>query len=326
MLLSLDEPVRFIFSHSALREGWDNPNVFQICSLRQSNSISQKRQEVGRGLRLCVDNRGVRQDNDVLPDEVHKINRLTVIASEGYASFVSDLQKNIRADLYDRPLRADIDFFTGKVFMLADGTKHTVNTTEAQDIYFQLRMNGYITKSGEVTELFHTDLQAGTLKQLDEDLKSYTEQVYKRVQSIFDPKALDDLIDDGSKPQTPENKLNDNFAKTEWKELWHRINHKYAYTVNFDSEELIDKAVAAINKELNVARLSYVVTRGEQKDNLTHDDMEHGNMLHEESADYNVMRTDVVSAVKYDLLGKIGANTNYHKRVKPYKKKSNKTG
>lgn len=314
-LLSLDEPVRFIFSHSALREGWDNPNVFQLCSLRQSNSISQKRQEVGRGLRLCVDNRGVRQDNDVLPDEVHKINRLTVIASEGYASFVSDLQKNIRADLYDRPLRADIDFFTGKVFMLADGTKHTVNTTEAQDIYFQLRMNGYITKSGEVTELFHTDLQAGTLKQLDEDLKPYTEQVYKRVQSIFDPKALDDLIDDGSKPQTPENKLNDNFAKTEWKELWHRINHKYAYTVNFDSEELIDKAVAAINKELNVARLSYVVTRGEQKDNLTHDDMEHGNMLHEESADYNVMRTDVVSAVKYDLLGKIGANTKLTRKT-----------
>lgn len=314
-LLSLDEPVRFIFSHSALREGWDNPNVFQICSLRQSNSISQKRQEVGRGLRLCVDNRGIRQDNDVLPDEVHKINRLTVIASEGYATFVADLQKNIRADLYDRPLRADIDFFTGKVFMLADGTKHTVNTTEAQDIYFQLRMNGYITKSGEVTELFHTDLQAGTLKPLDEDLKPYTEQVYKRVQSIFDPKALDDLIDDGSKPQTPENKLNDNFAKAEWKELWHRINHKYAYTVNFDSEELVNKAIGAINKELNVARLSYVVTRGEQKDNLTHDDMEHGNMLHEESTDYNVMRTDVVSTVKYDLLGKIGANTKLTRKT-----------
>ena len=314
-LLSLDEPVRFIFSHSALREGWDNPNVFQICSLRQSNSISQKRQEVGRGLRLCVDNRGIRQDNDVLPDEVHKINRLTVIASEGYATFVADLQKNIRADLYDRPLRADIDFFTGKVFMLADGTKHTVNTTEAQDIYFQLRMNGYITKSGEVTELFHTDLQAGTLKPLDEDLKPYTEQVYKRVQSIFDPKALDDLIDDGSKPQTPENKLNDNFAKAEWKELWHRINHKYAYTVNFDSEELVNKAIGAINKELNVARLSYVVTRGEQKDNLTHDNMEHGNMLHEESTDYNVMRTDVVSTVKYDLLGKIGANTKLTRKT-----------
>lgn len=314
-LLSLDEPVRFIFSHSALREGWDNPNVFQICSLRQSNSISQKRQEVGRGLRLCVDSHGIRQDNDVLPDEVHKINRLTVIASEGYAAFVGELQKNIRADLYDRPLRADIQFFTGKIFVLADGTRHTVNTTEAQDIYFQLRTNQYITKSGEVTELFHTDLQADTLKPLDEELNTYTKQVYKCVQSIFDPKALEDMIDNGSKPQTPENKLNDNFAKKEFQELWHRINHKYAYTVHFDSEELISKVVTAIDKELNVARLSYVVTRGEQKDNLTHDEITHGNMLREASADYNVMRTDEVSTVKYDLLGKIGGNTKLTRRT-----------
>ena len=314
-LLSLDEPVRFIFSHSALREGWDNPNVFQICSLRQSNSISQKRQEVGRGLRLCVDSRGIRQDGDVLPDEVHKVNRLTVIASEGYASFVSDLQKDIRADLYDRPMRADMEFFTGKIFTMPDGTKHTVTTAEAQDIYFQLRMNGYITKSGEVTELFHTDLQGGTLKPLDDDLQPYTEQVYKRVQSIFDPKALDGMIDDGSKPQTPENKLNDNFAKKEFQELWHSINHKYAYTVDFDSEELIVKAVEAIDRELSVSRLSYVVTRGEQKDRLTLEDMEHGHMLHEDTADYNVMRTDVVSTVKYDLLGKIGANTKLTRRT-----------
>ena len=104
-LLSFDEPVRFIFSHSALREGWDNPNVFQICSLRQSNSISQKRQEVGRGLRLCVNQYGVRMDAEILPDEVHSVNKLTVIASEGYASFVADLQKDIKADLYDRPTR-----------------------------------------------------------------------------------------------------------------------------------------------------------------------------------------------------------------------------
>lgn len=208
-----------------------------------------------------------------------------------------------------------MEFFTGKIFTMPDGTKHTVTTAEAQDIYFQLRMNGYITKSGEVTELFHTDLQDDTLKPLDDDLQPYTEQVYKRVQSIFDPKALDDMIDDGSKPQTPENKLNGNFAKKEFQELWHRINHKYAYTVDFDSEELISKAVAAIDNELNVARLSYVVTRGEQKDNITHDDMEYDNMLHEDTADYNVMHTDMVSTVKYDLLGKIGANTKLTRKT-----------
>ena len=153
-LLSLDEPVRFIFSHSALREGWDNPNVFQICSLRQSNSVSQKRQEVGRGLRLCVDRYGVRQDNDALPEEVHKVNRLTVIASEGYATFVADLQRDIKQDLYDRPTKADVDFFTGKIVACDDGAKYTITKNDAQEIYFQLRMKNYITKDGEVTETF----------------------------------------------------------------------------------------------------------------------------------------------------------------------------
>lgn len=162
-LLSLDEPVRFIFSHSALREGWDNPNVFQICSLRQSNSVSQKRQEVGRGLRLCVDRYGVRQDNDALPEEVHKVNRLTVIASEGYATFVADLQRDIKQDLYDRPTKADVDFFTGKIVACDDGAKYTITKNDAQEIYFQLRMKNYITKDGEVTETFRKACAEETL-------------------------------------------------------------------------------------------------------------------------------------------------------------------
>lgn len=314
-LLSLDEPVRFIFSHSALREGWDNPNVFQICSLRQSNSESQKHQEIGRGLRLCVDSRGVRQDSDVLSDDVHKINRLTVIASEGYASYVSGLQNEIRTKLYDRPQRADTDFFTGKIFTLPDESKHTVTKDEAKEIWFQLRTNGYITKVGEVTELFHNDLQNETLESFDEELQPYTDQIYKCVQSIFDPHVINDLIDDGSKPQIPENRLNDNFAKKEFQELWHRINHKYAYTVDFDSEELIDKAVTAINNELNVSRLSYVVTRGEQKDQLTHEEMESGHMLQEGTSNHEEISTDVVSHVKYDLLGKIGTNTKLTRKT-----------
>ncbi len=314
-LLSLDEPVRFIFSHSALREGWDNPNVFQICSLRQSNSVAQKRQEVGRGLRLCVDAHGVRQDNETIPDEVQKVNKLTVIASEGYASFVADLQKDIKQDLYDRPTKADMDFFVGKVFKIEDGMRHTVTKDEAQDIYFQLRSNGYITKSGEVTETFRQDLAAGTLKPLSDDLQPYTAQVYKRVQGIFDPKALDDMIEDGSKTKAPENKLNDNFAKKEFQELWKRINHKYAYTVDFDSEELIEKAVAAINKELAVTQLSYVVTRGEQKDETTFDDMKGGSMMQQKETTTDRLRTDVVSSVKYDLLGKIGSATKLTRKT-----------
>lgn len=314
-LLSLDEPVRFIFSHSALREGWDNPNVFQICSLRQSNSVSQKRQEVGRGLRLCVDRYGVRQDNDALPEEVHKVNRLTVIASEGYATFVVDLQHDIRQDLYDRPTKADVDFFTGKIVTLDDGAKYTVTKNDAQEIYFHLRMNNYITKDGEVTETFRKACAKETLLPLADELQPMSNSVMKLVQSIYDPSVLDGMIDNGSKTTTQDNKLNANFMKKEFQELWRRINHKYAYTVSFDSEELIEKAVAAIDKELEVTQLSYVVTRGEQKDNASLDDMKHGEMMRQKESATEQLKTDIVSNVRYDLLGKISSATRLTRKT-----------
>ena len=314
-LLSLDEPVRFIFSHSALREGWDNPNVFQICSLRQSNSVSQKRQEVGRGLRLCVDRYGVRQDNDALPEEVHKVNRLTVIASEGYATFVADLQRDIKQDLYDRPTKADVDFFTGKIITLDDGAKYTVTKSDAQEIYFQLRTIGYITKDGEVTETFRKACAEETLQPLADELQPMSKSVMKLVQSIYDPNVLKGMIDNGSKTTTPDNKLNANFMKKEFQELWRRINHKYAYTVSFDSEELIGKAVAAINKELEVTQLSYVVTRGEQKDQASLDDMKHGEMMRQQESATEKLKTDIVSNVRYDLLGKISGATRLTRKT-----------
>lgn len=314
-LLSLDEPVRFIFSHSALREGWDNPNVFQICSLRQSNSVSQKRQEVGRGLRLCVDSHGVRQDNDALPDEVHKINRLTVVASEGYATFVADLQRDIKQDLYDRPTKADVDFFTGKIITLDDGAKYTVTKSDAQEIYFQLRMNNYITKDGEVTETFRKACAEDTLLPLADELQPMSKSVMKLVQSIYDPSVLSGMIDNGSKTTTQDNKLNANFMKKEFQELWRRINHKYAYTVSFDSEELIEKAVGAIDRELEVTQLSYVVTRGEQKDNATLDDMKHGDMMRQKESATKKLKTDIVSNVRYDLLGKISSATRLTRKT-----------
>lgn len=314
-LLSLDEPVRFIFSHSALREGWDNPNVFQICSLRQSNSVAQKRQEVGRGLRLCVDSHGVRQDSDVIPDEVQKINKLTVIASEGYASFVADLQRDICQDLYDRPTKADVDFFTGKIVTLDDGTKHTVTANDAQKIYFQLGIKGYITEDGEVTETFRKACAEESLLPLNGELQPMSNVVMKLVQSIYDPSVLKEMIDDGRKTITPENKLNDNFKKKEFQELWRRINHKYAYTVSFNSDELVEKAVAEIDRKLSVTQLSYVVTRGEQTDRVTLDDMKHGDMMRQQEIATEKLQTDIVSNVRYDLLGKISSATRLTRKT-----------
>lgn len=319
-LLSLDpsySPVRFIFSHSALREGWDNPNIFQICSLRQANSISQKRQEVGRGLRLCVDNKGVRQDSDTLMGQVHQVNRLTVIASEGYADFVKDLQKNISEDLYDRPKVADIDYFTGKTFVIEDGSKHSITAIEAKQIYKYLAKHDYIDDNDHVTDEYRTASANDTLAPLPEEVKPYGKWIHKLIQGIWNPSALNGMIENGSTPQTPENKLNENFSKKEFQELWNRINHKYAYTVNFDSEELIEKAVVHIDANLNVSRLSYVVTRGVQKTELKHDDMTSSgtSMMVQEEMQHDDLQTDVVSTVKYDLLGKIAANTKLTRKT-----------
>mgnify|MGYP002619358934 CR=1 FL=1 len=317
-LLSLDpeySPVRFIFSHSALREGWDNPNIFQICSLRQANSISQKRQEVGRGLRLCVDSNGVRQDAGTLGEKVHQINRLTVVASEGYADFVRDLQRNISEDLYERPKVADIDYFEGKTFTIEDGSRHSITNVEAKQIYKYLVKNDYIDDDDHVTESYRTASANGTLTPFPEDLQPYDKWIHKFLEGIWNPKALDGMIDNGSTPQTPENKLNENFMKREFQKLWNRINHKYAYTVDFDSSELVEKAVAAINKELNVSKLCYVVTRGVQKTELKHEDMKGGSMMLQEELQHDDLQTDVVSTVAYDLLGNIAGKTRLTRRT-----------
>ena len=156
----------------------------------------------------------------------------------------------------------------GKVLVDADNQKYKVTKEDAQEIIVQLRQNGYITKAGEVTEQFREDLKNGQLKQLPDELAPLTASVSKRVQSIFDSKALDDMIENGSKPQTPVNTLNDNFAKLEFQELWKRINYKYAYTVKFDSDELAEKAVNAINAELEVTLFTYVITHRIQKYHL----------------------------------------------------------
>ena len=304
-LLDINRPERFIFSHSALREGWDNPNVFQICALRQSNSVSQKRQEVGRGLRICVNGKGERQDAEALGEDVHKINKLTVIASEGYASFVSDLQSKIKEDLYDRPTKADINLFKDTFLFTESGEKVQITEADAQEIIVQLRMNEYITKKGEVTDKFRGDLKAGTLPLFDDNLAPISKAIYTRVQTIFDDSVIEKMIENGGKPQTPENKLNDNKEKKEFKELWKRINHKYAYTCEFSSEELIQKCVEAINEELEVTKLAYTTTRGEQKDALRKVDFTGGEIMGKGKSNTEVLQTAIVSNIKYDVIGKI---------------------
>lgn len=306
-LLSFDEPTRFIFSHSALREGWDNPNVFQICTLRHSNSEVNKRQEVGRGLRLCVDKDGNRMDYETLGDSVHDINKLTVIANESYSTFVDDLQKKTRESLRERPRFATVDYFKGKTLLLADGTKHTVTDMEAVSIQAYLYDNEYIDEKGMVTQRYKNDLQENRLAALPHKLESMTQGIQALVQSTFDENILlNEMIEDGNQTQSPENKLNENFAKKEFQELWHNINHKYVYTVHYDSDEIVRKAVDAIDKELYVTELKYIMTEGEQQA---------ADQFGDTHTTTKRIGTVSTSTVKYDLVGEIAKGATLTRRT-----------
>ena len=297
-LLSFDEPTRFIFSHSALREGWDNPNVFQICTLRHANSATAKRQEVGRGLRICVDQQGNRMDAERLGDAVHDINKLTVIANESYSSFVDDLQKDTREALRERPTVATVGYFEGKTFKL--GAEHyTISSQEAASIVSYLFDNDYTDAKGNILPSYHEDLAQGTLAPLGKKLQPITEQVHRLIQGIFDPSALEGMIENGNdKAEVVNDKLNDNAAKTEFKRLWAEINHRYVYTVHYDSEELIKKSIAAIDKDLTVTKMKYVVITGEQGDG----DLE---FTGKQTTSRQDLREVSTSTVPYDLVGDI---------------------
>lgn len=305
-LLSFDEPTRFIFSHSALREGWDNPNVFQICTLRHSNSTTAKRQEVGRGLRLCVDKNGVRMDKEFLGEDVHEVNRLTVIANESYADFTSALQKETREVLRERAVKATVAYFTGKQIRIGEEL-HTIDESEASRIIIYLEDNGYVDSDKHITPQYHEAMANGNLAPLPTKLQPIAEGVIRLINSIFDPKALDDMVVE-EKTTTPENKLNENFNKEEFQTLWKEINHQYVYTVSYDSDELIENAILHLNAELSVKQLRYVMVEGTQDEKQV---TEFGD-THSQSRQL----TDVcTSTVRYDLVGEIAKGANLTRRT-----------
>ena len=316
-LLSFNNPVRFIFSHSALREGWDNPNVFQICTLKHGgDSTTNKRQEVGRGLRICVNQFGERMDKKVLGKEVQDINKLTVIASDGYKDFVSSLQREIEDDLYARPTKATPDYFAGKRINV-DNEIITITDDQANTIYRYLIKNDYIDDNDHITQKYHVDLENNTLEPLPEknDINKITDTVHVLIQNIFNEHILEEMIDDGHETKIPENNLNDNFYKKEFQTLWNYINHKYSYTVHFDSDELIEKSVSAIDDNLFVAELQYTLTQGTQGKDWSSDTIgSRTGFVSEKTQTYNLKRS-TTSQVKYDLIGKISANTHLTRRT-----------
>ena len=307
-LLSFEEPTRFIFSLSALREGWDNPNVFQICTLRHANSNTAKRQEVGRGLRICVDQQGVRMDKELLGDAVHDINRLTVIANESYSAFADALQKETRDALRERPSVANVAYFEGRKFMV-DNEEHIVSQMEATAIINYLFENDYVDDKGNIQQSYHEDLRNGTLAPLSKKLEPMGVQIHKLVQSIFDPSAFDDMIEDANKKaEVVNDHLNENAAKEEFKRLWEQINHRYVYTVHYDSEELIKKAISSIDKNLTVTKLKYIVTTGEQGEDEV-------DFTGKQQTRTKELREVSTSDVAYDLVGDIARGATLTRRT-----------
>ncbi len=308
-LLSFGEPTRFIFSHSALREGWDNPNVFQICTLKHSDSTTMKRQEVGRGLRLCVNQDGFRMDEQSIgKDLVHKVNKLTVVANESYKEFVADLQRQIKEVLYDRPTKASKEYFVGKTVQV-DGIPQKISDQQATAIYRYLLKNDYIDDNEHITDQYRADLDNNALAPLADELKPISEGIHKLIQSIFNDKILEDMIGNGNETTVPSNDLNENFAKKEFQTLWNYINHKYAYTVDFDSIELIRKSIEQIDRELFVSQLQYTVSKSEQRDVMDVNMVRESNSFYEAKSSTTTLKHSETSQIKYDLIGKIAEGT-----------------
>ena len=305
-------PVRFIFSHSALREGWDNPNVFQICTLKQSSSDVRKRQEVGRGLRLCVNQDGERMDTNVLGNDVHNVNILTVIASESYDSFAKGLQNEIAEAVADRPTAVTAELFIGKVIKDDKGNEQIVDGDTGRAIHFDLIVNGYIDKKGVLTDKYYEDKANGELK-VAEEVADSAASVIEIIDSIYDSRAMqpENARSNNVELEVDESKL----AMPEFKALWEKINAKSVYVVDFDTEELIRKSIDLLDRKLRVSKIYFKVETGAMEQIKSKEDLVNGaSFVKEESASYcNVVAAS--SNVKYDLIGKLVDETGLTRKA-----------
>lgn len=302
-LLSFSEPTRFIFSHSALKEGWDNPNVFQICALKQSDSEVKKRQEVGRGMRLCVNQQGERQDSDLLGDGVYDINILTVIANESYKDFSEALQKELAESITSRALLVNADLFIGKTIVKANGEKQTLSSSQAATIMEELISAGYVKKQ-KLTDKYFEEKKSGSLM-LDE-WQGEQEAIFKILDKVFDPEVL--KVDNGRGKKTAIFQK-ERFDKKEFQDLWKRINSKTYYEVDFETEELINRAVHGLNSSLHVTEIHIAITTGSLANIKSKEELEAGRAMQVSKKQNIKVKEAVASGVRYDLLGELVQRT-----------------
>ena len=307
-------PVRFIFSHSALREGWDNPNVFQICTLKQSSSEVRKRQEVGRGLRLCVNQDGERMDANVLGNDVHNINVLTVIASESYDSFARGLQSEMAEAVADRPRAVTADLFKGKVLRDTSGNEQVVDDVLAQAICYDLIINGYVDRKGALTDKFFED-KANKQVKIAEEAADCADSVLEILDSVYNDRAMkpENARSNNVELQVDPDKL----AMPEFKALWSRINSKSVYVVDFDTQELIQKAIQSLDKDLRVSKIYFRVESGSMEEVKSKESLLDGSSFSKKKSELYSQDKQVRanSAVKYDLVGKLVEETSLTRKA-----------
>jgi len=305
-LLSFEEPKRFIFSHSALKEGWDNPNVFQICALKNAESGSQtrRRQEVGRGMRLCVNKNGNRLDFEMVGNQVHEINKLTVIASESYEAFAKGLQSEIAATLKDRPQKAEVGYFVGKVVKNEKEEEHRLTKEQAQSIQFELIVGKVIDREYRITPEGRELIEQNKMP-LPENLEPYRESIGQLLKAIYTGEVF--KPEDGR--QTIALPPNANFKKKEFQALWEKINLKTIYEVKFDTEKLIHDSKIHINAQLNIGDRRYEVKIGEQQEGSI-EQMQKGLLIRESERYYLKLQDDLYTNTVYDIVGEIEGLTN----------------
>ncbi|MDA5109492.1 DEAD/DEAH box helicase family protein [Brevibacillus thermoruber] len=312
-LLSFSEPTRFIFSHSALKEGWDNPNVFQICTLKHSDSTIKKRQEVGRGLRLCVNQNGERMDSSVPGIDVHEINVLTVIASESYEQFAKQLQNEIAETLSDRPRKADRDFFLDKVLKNARGEQLKLEDALASKLLYTFIKNDYVDDQYNLTNVYFNAVENQSLK-LPEELTDFQEPLVELVKSIY-VEGKSNLADNERNRNIASVTVNNNFYKKEFQELWNQINRKSVYTVKFDTEELVKKCVWALDNHLQVPAIRYAIRHGEMNRIDSQQQLKSGEAFQTRETKTELVEVKPDFRVKYDLIGKLMDETRLTRKT-----------
>lgn len=309
-LLSFDEPVRFIFSHSALKEGWDNPNVFQICALKHSDATIRRRQEVGRGMRLCVNVHGVRLDYETIGDQVQEVNKLTVIASESYEAFAKGLQSEIAETLKDRPQKAEVDFFLGKLIKDEKGAEMRLDKEQSKKLNKYLYKNDIIDEDDKITVEGRKQIESN-LVPLPEELESFRKVLTSLLRSVYSSTVH--LIDN-ERDTIPNLGVNSNFHKKEFQELWNKINLKTIYEVNFDSEKLIKDSVIRINADLHISERVYEVKSGELQES-TKQQLDNKEAFKETQRTTKKLNSDVYTNTVYDIVGELVNYTNLTRRT-----------